>query len=965
MQTVLKQDRITNLKNRLTMFRQQIGLRLLVLLSAKSESQAQSQADMHNLVERSHKDIVEIIAVNGKTLQSTLGAHETRVLHLHEDAEVRARRMHEEIIAAILTLRDGDTEVIRLSGSDKAAFGWTDNSMIIKESIQHNESAGRRSEVVFDDFSFVPTRVLDCLYFRQMTDRVDEVALAHQRTFEWIFRNPVTDQKPWTNFLDWLRYATGCYWINGKAGSGKSTLMRYIYEDARTTTALELWAGQGTLITSSFFFWNLGSPLQKTQSGLLRSLLFDILERHQGLIPSVFPRLCRAILANKTAMPLVEPSFAELRQAFLKLVGQASISLKMCFFIDGIDEFDGIFEELLELIMAISSSPYVKFVLSSRPIPICVDFFSQHAKLRLQDLTHDDIRLYVEDKLAGNVYMSRLKKTEGALATNLVTEVCDKASGVFLWVMLVVRSLLQGLRNFDRISDLRHRLEELPADLESLYQHMLCTMSPLYRQQASQLFQIMMNSRNVQDERPVTLLQLSFAEEEDTMMAVRASVGPLPKSAQLSRCEETEGRLRSRCCGLLEVQDKRVYEKNARPVVRPCVGFLHKTVVEFLQLPDNWTNISGLNANTTFDPFVSLMASCLYDLKTSTPDDHDIYTIASDGLWPICRNMLLYAMLAEQSTNRAQTAFVDELDQTMEALLQQTGPQNPSQARWTWCIGLHQSFMSLAVKFGLSLYLEDKLSQEHFGALRGRHTSRVFLLQEAICAFFSTLDHINGKDARTLRNLSGGYRPDYSIPLPLFVDIVRTVLEYGGDANRVPASISAKRDLEAARTPWELFLNYVCGYAMQRSRRWSLLEDFSQSSPLFLITWLFRLFVVHGAKLSASDRYRRSPLQSIKDLLTSKTGQWRSPECRALVQDALDELTALMADRREEPSKAFSPSIPATSVAPIHSLLTSNVTPSTVGAGDTLSRKTLRSGPGTMHEAPLSDEKVTLSPLTG
>lgn len=939
-----KQDHITNLKDRLTTFRQEIGLRLLVLLSAKSESQAQSQADMYNLIGRSHKDIVEIIAVNGKTLQSTLGAHETRVRHLHEDAKVRARQMHKEIIAAILTLRDGDTEVIRPSDSDKAAFGWIDNSMTIRESVQHNESAGRRSEVVFNDFSSVPTRVLNCLYFRQMTDRVDEVSLAHQRTFEWIFRNPVTDQKPWTNFLDWLRYGTGCYWINGKAGSGKSTLMKYIYGDARTTTALELWAGQSTIITSSFFFWNLGSLLQKTQSGLLRSLLFDILERHQGLIPSVFPRLCRAVLADKTATPLVEPSFAELRQAFLKLVGQASISLKMCFFIDGIDEFDGIFEELLELIMAISSSPYVKFVLSSRPIPICVDFFSQHAKLRLQDLTHDDIRFYVEDKLAGNVHMSRLKETEGALATNLIMEVCDKASGVFLWVMLVVRSLLQGLRNFDRISDLRHRLEELPADLESLYQHMLHTMSPLYRQQASQLFQIMMNSRNVQDERPVTLLQLSFAEEEDTMMAVRASVSPLPKSAQLSRCEWTEGRLRSRCCGLLEVQDKRVYVKSDRPVVRPCVAFLHKTVVEFLQLPDNWTNISGLNANTTFDPFVSLMASCLYDLKTLTPNDHNVYTIASDGFWPICRNMLLYAMLAERSTNRAQTAFVDELDQTMEALLQQMGLQNPSQARWTWCIGLRQSFMSLAVKFGLSLYLEDKLSQEHFGALRGRHTSHVFLLQEAVCALFSTLDHVNGKDVRTSPNLSGEYRPDYSIPLSLFVDIVRTVLEHGGDANRVPASISAKRDVKAARTPWELFLDYVCGYAMQRSQRWSLLEDFSQSSPLFLITRVFRLFIVHGAKLSTSDHYGRSPLQSIKDLLASKTGEWRSPECCALAQEVLGELTALMADHRQEPSKMSSklPSTPATPVAPVPSLLTSNVTPTTVGAGDILSRKTLR-----------------------
>ena len=65
-----------------------------------------------------------------------------------------------------------------------------------------------------------------------------------------------------------------------------------------------------------------------------------------------------------------------------------------------------------------------------------------------------------------------------------------KASGVFLWVVLVVRSLLRGLRNRDTIKDLRKRLEELPFGLAALYTHMLGHVEPLYKEQSSRAFQI-------------------------------------------------------------------------------------------------------------------------------------------------------------------------------------------------------------------------------------------------------------------------------------------------------------------------------------------------------------------------------------------------------------------------------------------------------------------------------------------
>ena len=56
----------------------------------------------------------------------------------------------------------------------------------------------------------------------------------------------------------------------------------------------------------------------------------------------------------------------------------------------------------------------------------------------------------------------QLTKLKPEAAAIFVKEIVTKANGVFLWIQLVVKSLLNGLKNRDDISDLRQRLEECP-----------------------------------------------------------------------------------------------------------------------------------------------------------------------------------------------------------------------------------------------------------------------------------------------------------------------------------------------------------------------------------------------------------------------------------------------------------------------------------------------------------------------
>jgi hypothetical protein len=75
----------------------------------------------------------------------------------------------------------------------------------------------------------------------------------------------------------------------------------------------------------------------------------------------------------------------------------------------------------------------------------------------------NDILLYIKDNLEQDPRFQKLKRQDRSATTELVEEIRTKSCGVFLWVYLIVRSLLRGLRNSNRISNLRRRLYELRA----------------------------------------------------------------------------------------------------------------------------------------------------------------------------------------------------------------------------------------------------------------------------------------------------------------------------------------------------------------------------------------------------------------------------------------------------------------------------------------------------------------------
>lgn len=74
-------------------------------------------------------------------------------------------------------------------------------------------------------------------------------------------------------FHKWLRSGRGLYWISGKPGSGKSSLLNYIFKEsvpgANSHSLLGEWSSADPVKVLSFFFSRLATdPLQKSFEAL-------------------------------------------------------------------------------------------------------------------------------------------------------------------------------------------------------------------------------------------------------------------------------------------------------------------------------------------------------------------------------------------------------------------------------------------------------------------------------------------------------------------------------------------------------------------------------------------------------------------------------------------------------------------------------------------------------------------------
>ncbi|RDW79842.1 hypothetical protein BP6252_04480 [Coleophoma cylindrospora] len=769
------QTEIEVLSKKLHELRKSLDTHILAGLRTTIDVMAIQHSNRFDGLEKSMQTILLALLDHPKSFSRDIHDQTVAVAQLLDRCEVVIRDEHDKTRAYVV-------DAIQVLATTEEEFG----SIVQRE---HAEKIHNNEERFM---AMAQEKILAELSFETMQDRQEEVVEAHKHTFDWIFK-PESEcaQRRWDNFSEWLKYGNGTYWINGKAGSGKSTLMRHICESKETPKLLQIWARDTRLTICKFFFWNSGTMEQRSQTGLLRSLVHDILRENPDLspliIPSTWARAYSRVVLSQASKSCETFTLQYLLQAFRLLINRVTETCKLCLFIDGLDEYDGEAAEMADLFTSLSSINNLKICLSSRPLVAFDEAFGAGSTLQLQNLTFEDIRCYVVDKLFDNKRFKQLAIREGQRSLTLVQELVTKADGVFLWVVLVVRSILVGLSNRDDIDDLERRQRELPSDLSALFEDMLHRrIAPFYQKQAAVLFQIFRASRmvNEQIERlfevpsPITLQALSFAHEKDPDHALNAPIQPLSELEVSILCGTMEDRLKNCCAGLLELQGASYSEPGTSPMeaARPDarVQYLHRTVKDYLEQPQVWKTVTTHTDGEEFDPYVMLLKSSIRQLKAMELAKG----LVPDSSWRCTAFALEFARMSERGHSSAYIPLLEELDHVLNVVVGQIGHIYPGHWSRYYQAGDERPFewvdntLVLAVEYGLSAFLDYKFRQigDNPCYKEGR----------------PLLDYAVSRDIRSQRY---GLDPG----------IIATLLEHGADPGQRYKST----------TPWENALNYA------------------------------------------------------------------------------------------------------------------------------------------------------------
>ncbi|KAH7194480.1 hypothetical protein DER44DRAFT_889576 [Fusarium oxysporum] len=399
-------------------------------------------------------------------------------------------------------------------------------------------------------------------------------------------------------YLDWLNPDMvdehhGFLWIKGKPGAGKSTLMKFILSNARRRMK------DKTII--SFFFNARGEELEKSTTGMYRSLLLQMLQQLPRLHSLLDPGLILGIGENHDwSVEALRTLFEQTLEGF----GDSSVVV----FIDALDECDesGIRSMVSSFKNSgnLSAAEGVGFqvCLASRHYPHITMPKRTELVLEGQEGHDQDIISYLD---------SELEIGDSKLAQEVRAQIKEKASGVFMWVVLV-SGILQQKYDQGRIHTLKQTLREIPGDLHELFRDIL-TRDDANKDELLLCIQWVLFARN-----PLKLEQLYFAirshTERTTCKWDRDEIGELAiRNFILSSSE-----------GLVEV---------TRVKNDPTVQFIHESVRDFL-LKDNGLReiLMEENGNLSTESHDQLKKCCFEYMQSYTEEDGALVNNFNDHL---------------------------------------------------------------------------------------------------------------------------------------------------------------------------------------------------------------------------------------------------------------------------------------------------------------------------------------------
>lgn len=598
--------------------------------------------------------------------------------------------------------------------------------------------------------------------------------------------------------------------------------------------------------------------MQKSQIGLLQSLLYQILKECPQLIEALCPiRWSTDNFYDDKQEPW---SLRELSEAFQNLVDCDHFSEKstpkFCFFVDGLDEYDGEHREVINILQTMTKNSNIKICVSSRPWNVFEKAFGSGScyKLLLQEFTRADIKLYVQTKLEEDEEFLKLAEGDSRYQ-QLILDIVEKAQGVFLWVFLVVRSLLRGLSDENEFSFLQKRLNELPSDLEEYFFHILNTVEPIYQESTTMILNLVMHGN-----RPLPAIAIFFLEKEkiDPDYALKLDL-QLTETDIASISQRMRKHVNACCKDLLEVNVTR-YEDS---FLQHKIDFLHRTVRDFL-LTKEMIHILRSGTTADFDPYVSLCRIVLSQIKTYPLTM--VKSAENQPLMIMIHELFHYARKAEIHNGIPQVAILDELDRVLSDTALKRKTMGPFPASYS---GLLQDynlsvFLNLAIDENLKLYVASKLSQDP--TLAQRKSVQKPMLYHAL--------HLAKHDPLTIWDAD--------------IEMVRLLLDNGADVNEKSKGLT--------NTIWGSYLIRCL------ERRYEPSYKYRQHDT-FLVT---ELLLQHGANMALKIKTNMiGGIRTAWPTIIMATSEIAVLECCPEYMNARDILTESFPNERAAIARLF------------------------------------------------------------
>ena len=260
--------------------------------------------------------------------------------------------------------------------------------------------------------------------------------------------------------MEWLSDENSLFWIQGKPGSGKSTMVNHLAKSRLTQRYLR--QGDNCEWNIIYYFFDFRGKREKTNNlqGLLRSLLHQIIKQPKNL--------------NEQNEHEIRSQWheAQLRASLVRAL--RSSPEQVCLFVDGLDEYEGDMFQLITFLKSLSNikrelKSQLKICFSCRPEPIPSQFLGDLPGLSISDHNQAGIFQYVRETC-------KPLENDGITVEALIKAsavIPKRAEGVFLWAHFAINELVQGYCAGETLSELLERMNSLPQDLADIYERMV------------------------------------------------------------------------------------------------------------------------------------------------------------------------------------------------------------------------------------------------------------------------------------------------------------------------------------------------------------------------------------------------------------------------------------------------------------------------------------------------------------